>query len=67
MQDLMVALDVQGHSDTTLCLRLLIGLTQTLNYRSYDTFLMLRIKDVGEHVKHESRKKKIKINKFSHK
>lgn len=52
MQDLMVALDVQGHSDTTLCLRLLISLTQTLNYRFYDTFLMLRIKDVGEHVKH---------------
>lgn len=40
-QDIIAAVDVQGYPDTTLCLKLLITSTQTLNYGSYDTFLML--------------------------
>lgn len=38
MQDSIVALDIQGHLATTLCLKLLISTSQALSYRSYDTF-----------------------------
>lgn len=39
IQDLMVALDVQGHSDATLSLKLWMNTAEILSCRSSDTIL----------------------------